>query len=168
MKSIFIGILVAVLAWVFMRLMRALALRRRQVRAPAPAPEDAPRSMPRIGTQGTVTKDQLRRLKAYHFEPSRMWSREEADLILDAVVYMRAAVLQVTGIVEAPEAIQNRTLAFVLSDDKLREYVRSWGRNRREKGLGDAPGSLTRNEHFERLATFITSISRESATQERT
>lgn len=154
MDSIVIGILVAVLAWLFMRHRRMRELRRRQARDPSPT--GTPRTMPRIGTQGSVTKDQLQRLKAFGFESSRMWSKEEADLILDSVVYLRAAVLQVTGDSEAREETQNQILAFILSDDKLREYIVSWGRNRRNKGSsGDAPDSLARNEHFERVAAFV-------------
>ena len=164
MDSIVIGILVAVLAWLFMRQRRARELLRRQARNPAPA--DTRRTMPRIGTQGSVTKDQLERLKAFHFEPSRMWSREEADLILDAVVYLRAAVLQVTGDGEIPEEIQNQILAFILSDDRLREYMTSWGQNRRNKGSAGAPDSLARNEHFERVAAFLTSNFQGRRTQE--
>ena len=121
-----------------------------------PAQTATPGTMPRIGMQGSITRDQRRRLKAFHFEPSRLWSKEEADLILDSVVYLRAAILQVTGDAEPPEQIQNRILAFILSDDKLREYIISWGQNRRNKG-STAPGSLARNEHFERIAAFITS-----------
>lgn len=166
MDSILLGILVAALAWLFMRHMRTRALRRLQPRNAAPT--DTPKTMPRIGIQGTVTKDQLERLKAFHFEPSRMWSKEEADLILDAVVYLRAAILQVTGDGEPEEDIQNRTLAFILSDDKLREFVMSWGRDQRNKGSGGTPGSLERNEHFERVATFLAGKFQESKTREQT
>lgn len=116
--------------------------------------------MPRIGIQGSVTKEQLRRLKELHFEPSRHWSKEEADLILDSVLYLRAAVFQVTGDRDAPEDFQNEVLAFILTDESLRDYIISWGRNRRSKRYSDEPGELVRNEHFERVAAFITSKSR--------
>ena len=157
MSSVVLGILVAVLAWLFMRTRRLRALQRQQAQNPAPA--EKPATMPRVGTPGSVTKDQLRRLKEFHFEPSRHWSREEADLILDSVVYLRAAIAQVTGTADAPEEFQNKILAFILTDERLREYITSWGQNRRNKGNLEEPGELVRNEHFERLAAFITANS---------
>ena len=122
--------------------------------------------MPRIGVQGSVTKDQLRRLKEFHFEPSRHWSKEEADLILDSVAYVRAAIFQLTGDRDAPEEFQNKVLAFILTNDSLREYIISWGQNRRSKGYSDEPGELVRNEHFERVAAFITSNARDGGERE--
>ena len=124
MSSVVLGILVAVLAWLFMRTRRLRALQRQQAQNPAPA--ENPATMPRVGTPGSVTKDQLRRLKEFHFDPSRHWSREEADLILDSVVYLRAAIAQVTETADAPEEFQNKILAFILTDERLREYITSW------------------------------------------
>lgn len=163
MNSALLGILVAALAWLFMRFMRARTLRRAQPRDRVPA--DTPRTMPRIGVQGSVTKDQLRRLKALDFQPSRMWSKEEADLILDATVYLRAAILQVTGDRDPPHEIQNQILAFILSDDQLREYMRDWGRDQRSKGSDEEPGTLDRNEQFERVAAFLAGKFQERKTQ---
>jgi len=159
MSSVVIGILVAVFVWLFMRVRRARALQRHQAKNPAPA--ENPATMPRIGIPGSVTKDQLRRLRELHFGPSRHWSREEADLILDSVVYLRAAILQVTGGSDTSEDLQNKILAFILTDEQLRGYIISWGQNRRNKGNFDEPGELVRNEHFERVAAFITGEARD-------
>ena len=164
MSSIVIGILVAVLVWLFLRVKRMRALQRQRARDPAPGSN--PGTMPRIGIHGTVTKAQLRRLKELHFEPSGHWSKEEADLILDSVVYLRAAILQVTADSDAPDEFQNQVLAFILSHESLREYVISWGRNRRNKGYCDEPGELVRNEHFERVAAFIKSNARDGSKRE--
>lgn len=110
--------------------------------------------MPRIGKPGTITPAQLQRLQAFHFEPSLEWSREEADLILDAVVYLRAAIEAVTNDRQPPEALQNEVLTFILSDEALRLHVLQWG-NERRKAPVNRREALPRDAHFARVAAFI-------------
>lgn len=104
--------------------------------------------MPRLGIPGTVTPGQLERLKALEFETSPHWSREEADLILDTVAYLRA-VLAACGEADPAVDLQNRLLIFILSDAALREHVMAWGRARRERGTDVA---VAREACFERVA----------------
>jgi hypothetical protein len=156
MESLLVAVLVAVLVWLVMR--HASIVRMRRLQARKTQPDEHARTMPRIGTPGTVTPAQLQRLKQYHFEAARWWSREEADLILDAVDYLRAAIAEVTGEQDAPEEVQNQLLTFMLSDEALRQYLVSWGNNRRNKGERGKPSRLARNEHYERVAGFIRSL----------
>lgn len=124
------------------------ALRARRLRARAAASSQSQPTMPRLGVPGTVTPGQLERLKALEFETSPHWSREEADLILDTVAYLRA-VLAARGEADPAVDLQNRLLVFILSDTALREHVMAWGRERRERAI-DVP--VARDTHFERVA----------------
>ena len=99
-------------------------------------------TMPRFGEPGTVTPEQLEHRHALGFEPSAHWSREEAELILHAVAYLREVLLAVKGPREAPIDLQNRLLVFILGDAELREAVRGWSGER-------PPG---RDALFERVA----------------
>ena len=126
-------------------------MRARRLRARAAASAQSQPTMPRLGVPGTATPGQLERLQALEFETSPHWSREEADLILDAVAYLRA-VLAVRGEADPAVDLQNRLLVFILSDAALREHVMAWGRERRERGT-DIP--VAREAHFERVAAFV-------------
>lgn len=147
MNSLIAGIAVAIAVWLVMR-----ARRLRQQSAKRGEPPRA--TMPRIGTPGSATPAQLERLKACHFEQVQGWSREEADLILDAVDYLRAALAEAGPPREAPEDLQNRLLALILGDAALREHVRAWGAARRHAGA-EAPARLERDAAFERVARVI-------------
>ncbi|HEX9836295.1 MAG TPA: hypothetical protein VGB90_05530 [Alphaproteobacteria bacterium] len=110
-------------------------------------------TMPRVGTPGTVTPDQLRALEAHSFAPDKGWSREEADLILDSVAYLRAVCAETTGNAQPDLEVQNEILRTILLDQDLRDYVRAWGERRREAGEADHnPSPLPRNNQFERVA----------------
>jgi hypothetical protein len=135
LESLLLAILVAAIVWLVMRHGRTL-------RRPAPARP----TMPRIGTPGTVTPEQLERLKALEFEPASDWSREEADLLLHAVDYLRQVILAVRGDADPPIELQNRLLVFILSDAALRERVAAWA-------ASGAAAPLERDTEFERVAT---------------
>ena len=135
MDSFLLAILVAAIVWLVMRHGRTLR------RAPPVRP-----TMRRVGTPGTVTPEQLARLKALEFEPSPDWSREEADLILHAVDYLRQVILAVRGDADPSIELQNRLLVFILSDASLRDRVGAWGASR----AGDS--ALERDAAFERVA----------------
>ena len=137
MENILLAVVIGFAVWWFMRNARMMRARRQQLSQPRPDPEggDAPqpKSMPRIGVPGTITREQMARLRENDFEPLRQWSREEAQLVLDAVTYLRAAIRMVTGEVGAPIEIQNNILGFILGDDELREICDSlwWSLPRR-------------------------------------
>ena len=59
---------------------------------------------------------------------------------------------------DAPDTIQNQILAFILTDEELRDYMLAWGDNRRNKGIDGPPGELTKNEHYQKIAEFIESL----------
>lgn len=130
LESLVAAILVAAVVWLLMRHARA----RRQSRVP---------TMPRMGAPATVTREQIARLQSLHFEPSTSWSREEADLILDAVAYLREVILAVSGQADPPIELQNRLLVLILSDGELRAHVRGWR------------SPLARDRCFERVAAAI-------------
>lgn len=155
MDSILLAVAVGVLVWLLMRRLRMKKLREIQARQSAGGEASEPKTMPRVGTPGTITRDQIARLKQMNFEPDRRWSSEEAQLIIDTVVYLRAAIKQETGESDAPLEIQNNVLAFILTDETLREYLMSWGQNRARRGVSDEEPELRRNEHYERVAEHI-------------
>jgi hypothetical protein len=122
----------------------------------APHPDEANRTqaarMPRIGTPGTVTKDQRERLRAKGFEPSKHWSIEEADLVLDTVVYLRGVWNKAVSKQTAPVEIQNHLLAYILTDTEMREYIRRWSTENKDKDSGSKP-AFPRTKIFERVAS---------------
>ncbi len=123
--------------------------------AKQPARHDAPRSMPRFGEPGSMTANQARALRRNNFQPDRQWSFEEAAVILDAVIYMRAVCRDVAGPDDGPPplAVQNALLRFILTDQDLRDYVRKWGAVRRDEGADDDDDpELMRNNQYERVA----------------
>lgn len=155
-ESLILAVGISVLVWLMMRRTtlkrRRLAEQRRQQAPGAPVEQ---RTMPRYGTPGTVTRDQLKALKANNFEPSRHWSREEAALILDALTYARTAIRERTGETEAPIGIQNNVLQFILGDEELREHVRDHGLNRTRAEEESGPLTPKRDERFERILDYV-------------
>ena len=75
------------------------------------------------------------------------WSKEEAQLILDTVTYLRAVIYMVTDEASPPIEVQNEILKFILTDQELREYVYEWGLNR-TRDEHDPQPVLERNEAF--------------------
>ncbi len=133
---------------------------KRRMAQPAPDAEAGaapqPKSMPRFGIAGTITRQQTALLKHNEFEPNRQWSKEEAQLVIDAVTYLRAAIRTVTGETGAPIEIQNSILGFILGDDDLRDDVLDWGLNRtHEEEDAGADVDLPDDETFERIAGHI-------------
>lgn len=157
MDSILLAAAIAVAVWLFMRRARMTRARQQQRARAAQADEtgDAQQSMPRIGTPGTITRLQQQALKDQLFEPSRLWSKEEAALILDAVSYLRTVIEDVTGDANPPLEIQNKVLGLILTDEELREFILDMERNRtREEEAMETP-PVPRDQHFERVAGFV-------------
>lgn len=152
MESLLLGVTVCVFVWLFMR---RLNMRRQQVAAARTGSDEMqPKTMPRTGTPGTVTPDQLKALRANNFEPSRLWSREEAGLILDALALGRAAIEDETGESDAPLEVQNKVLHFVLGDDELRASLLDWQRNRTRED--EARGALLpKDESYSRIRAYV-------------
>lgn len=120
-------------------------------------PETQRREMPRIGEPGTITFNQMRALQRNDFKPDKGWSREEADLILDAVKYLRAVCRDVGEEDDGPPPleVQNALLRFVLTEQDIRDHVRKWGDERRQAGLdnfSDDEPVLARNNQYARVA----------------
>lgn len=102
--------------------------------AEAPLEVDLPQ-MPRIGKAGSATGTQIDELVANRFSPAppcrdlHEYSAEEAQLLLDGLGYLRAAVAQITGEDEvAPAEIENEILAVLLADPDTREAVGRWSK----------------------------------------
>ena len=163
MESILLAVVVALAVWLFMRNARAMRQRQRRHRQAPPPPRagDAPepKSMPRFGAAGTITRQQMVQLKQNDFEPHREWSKEEAQLILDSVTYLRAAIRMVTGEAGAPTEVQNNVLAFILGDDDLRDSVLDWGINRtREEEDAGEDAELPSDQTFQRIGDHIRAL----------
>ncbi len=158
MESILLAVIIGLAVWLFMKNARTMRERRDRLRQPPPDEGDAPqpKSMPRFGVPRTITREQMARLKENDFEPHRQWSKDEAQLILDSVTYLRAAVRMVTGESGAPIEIQNNILGYILGDDELRDDILDWGLNRtqEEEDTGDEV-ELPPDETFERIASHI-------------
>jgi hypothetical protein len=157
MNSLLVALIVGALAWLYMRrLNQWRAQRRAQARAAEEPQEPQETStMPRLGSPGSITRDQIAALRENDFEPSRMWSREEADLVLDSVRYLRAVIREETGDTDAPVEVQNKILAFILGDEPLRDYVMSWALNRTREEEAASSVRLEDNEHHRRIAEFV-------------
>ncbi|MEK9646809.1 MAG: hypothetical protein VW547_14830 [Alphaproteobacteria bacterium] len=157
MESLIFALVICLTVYMFLRRMRMMKEQKRrqaeEIERGGPAPE--PESMPRLGTPGTVTREQIRLLKENDFEPSRLWSKEEAQLILDTVTYLRAVIYMVTGETDAPLEVQNEILKKILTDDELRAYVYEWGLNRtREEDTSPQP-VLDRDEAFAKVEAAV-------------
>ena len=158
MESIFLAVIIGVAVWLFMKNARMMRERRRLKSQPPPESGDTleQKSMPRMGKPGSITRQQMALLKDSDFEPDRRWSHEEAQLVIDAVTYLRAAIRTVTGETGAPIEIQNRILAFILGDEEVRETIFDWGRNRtRDEEDAGEDVELPSDETFQRIAAYI-------------
>lgn len=157
MENLIFAVVVGLTVYLFVRRMRMLKeQKRRQAKESADGgPPAEPSTMPRLGTPGTITRDQMKQLRENDFEPSRLWSREEAQLIIDSVTYLRAAVYMVTGETDAPLDVQNKLLKIILTDDELREYMFDWGLNLPRDA--EAPGlpALERDDAFGKVERAI-------------
>lgn len=160
MESIILAVCVALFVWLFMRRqrMRKEQALRNQQEAQTNGPPQEPKSMPRLGKAGSITKDQLKALKDKDFEPSRIWSKEEAQLILDAVDYLRAVIGRETGEKNPPMDVQNQVLGFILSDEALREFLVDRARNLTREELERGRLEPEQDEHYTRIAEFVTDL----------
>lgn len=156
-ESLVFALVIGLTVYLFMRRMKLLKQQKRrkaeekELGGPPPEPE----SMPRLGAPGTITREQTKLLKENDFEPSRLWSREEAQLILDTVTYMRAAIYMITKEADPPIEVQNSVMKAILTDDMLREYVYEWGLNRgRDDAAAERP-ELERDEAFAKVEAAI-------------
>ena len=98
-ESLIFAAVIGLTIYLFMRRIKIMKVRKRLIaeQAASGEPPEDPGSMPRLGNPGTITREQTKLLKENDFEPSRLWSTEEAKLILDAVTYQRAVIYMATG-----------------------------------------------------------------------
>jgi hypothetical protein len=105
--------------------------------------------MARQGRPGSITDDQVEAREAERFlvpAPLRRLddlSTEEAQAVLDALAYLRAAVTQITSEDNAPTGIENELLATVLTDEAFVAHVGGWSRSGRPLPLKPG-GNLNR------------------------
>jgi len=164
MDSIILGILFALAVWIFMKqrqgnskgLFGGLLTGSRSQGQPKPPQRQ--REIPRIGTPGTITDEQIDALKQNFFEPSKKWSFEEASLTIDSVTYLRGVCKEVLGNEQPPFELQNELLAFILQNQDLRDYVRKWGEDRRQEGIKEKATKLKQNHQFKRIAKKATDL----------
>jgi len=155
-NSLTVALALGIAAFIFIRMRRRRRAGGKTSAAAARPAAQAP-AMPRVGTPGTITFNQIQALKRNSFAPDKSWSKEEAALILDAVTYLRAVCRTVAGDEDGPPPleVQNALLVVVLTTEDVRDYVRKWGEERRAAGLdefaNDEP-ELVRNNQFERVA----------------
>ena len=149
MENLIFAAVIGLTVYLFMRRLKIMkAQKRRQAEEAENGPPEDPGSMPRLGNPGTITREQIKLLKENDFEPSRLWSKEEAKLILDTVTYQRAVIYMTTGETDPPIEVQNKLIKLILGTDEIREYVYEWGLNRtREEDSAPQP-VLEKNEHF--------------------
>lgn len=156
-ESLIFAAVIGLTVYLFMRRMRLLKEQKRRQAHEAEhggPPEEAP-SMPRLGQPGTVTRDQMKQLKDNDFEPSRQWSKEEAQLILDTVTYLRAVIYLTTEETDPPIEVQNNLLKFILTDEELREYVYEWGLNRTREDDAAPQPVLERDDVYARVEAAV-------------
>ena len=165
MDSLLIAVAVGLAVWLLMR--RAVYRRarrqmemRRQPAAPGadPSPPEGQKTMPRLGVPGTITRAQMAALRALDFEPMRQWSKEEAQLILDTVVYFRAVIFDETGDDNPPLEVQNRLLGLILTDEELRDSILEWSLNRTREEEEAERIVLPRDETYDRVADEIAEL----------
>jgi hypothetical protein len=160
MESLIFAAVIGLTVYLFMRRMKIMkAKKRRQAEqaASGESPEDTG-SMPRLGNPGTITREQIKLLKENDFEPSRLWSAEEAKLILDSVIYQRAVIYMTTGEADPPIDVQNQLMKLILGTDEIRDYVYEWGLNRtRDEDSAPQP-VLERNEVFARIEAEVLAL----------
>jgi len=156
LENLILAALVSVTVWLMMRRWRLNRIRKQ---AALETTQSGPRpTMPRMGTPGTVTNDQIKVLKEYNFEPSPQWSVEEAALILAGATYARAVLTEVTGRREHPVEVQNLTFTFIMGDEALRQYVADWARNLSRLRATDQVPPPKHNEQFQRVAAYVRSL----------
>ena len=155
-ENLIFAAVIGLTVFLFMRRLRLMREQRRRQQQQAMNDDSVdPGSMPRLGSPGTITREQMRELRKNHFEPSRLWSREEAQLILDAVAYLRTVIYIATREIDPPVDIQNHLLKLILSDDDAREYVREWGLNRTHADEEAEHPELERNEVFRKVEAAV-------------
>jgi len=156
-ESLIFALVIGLTVYMFMRRLRSIK-RDKQIRAEKieqPETPADPGSMPRIGSPGTITRDQIKLLKEYDFEPSRIWSKEEAQLILDTVNYLRSVIYNCTQEKDPPIEVQNNILKFILTDEGLRDYVYQWGMNRTRDDETKTTTELPRDEYYKRIEVAV-------------
>ncbi|MEK9685260.1 MAG: hypothetical protein VW226_11985 [Rhodospirillaceae bacterium] len=116
------------------------------------------REMPRLGSPGTVTFNQIQALQRNNFQPDKNWSKEEAALILDGVKYLRCICRDISKSDPddgpPPLEIQNELLRVILTEQDIRDHVRKWGEERRASGFSefdDDEPDLDKNRQYERV-----------------
>ncbi len=145
-------------AWILFKIHRRRGATRSLVDRPARprAAANPARSMPRMGKLGTMSFNQEQALRHNNFIPDKRWSFEEAALLLDGVAYLHAVCREVADDADgpAPLEVQNELLRFILTEQDLRDHVRSWGERRREDGVAQAaePGEVPHNRQYDRIA----------------
>ena len=157
-ESLIFALVIALTVYMFMRRLRMIKQQKKlkaEEEARGGVPPEDPGSMPRLGTPGTITRDQIKQLKDNDFTPERQWSKEEAQLILDTVTYLRAVIYMVTDEASPPIEVQNEILKFILTDQELREYVYEWGLNRTRDEHAAPQPVLERNEAFSKVEAAV-------------
>lgn len=157
MESLIFAAVIGLTIYLFMRRIKVMKEQKRRLAEQAAngGPPEDPGSMPRLGSPGTITRAQIKLLKENDFEPSRLWSTEEAKLILDAVTYQRAVIYMTTGETDPPIDVQNQLMKLILGTDDIREYVYEWGLNRTRDEDASPQPVLERNEYFERVEAEV-------------
>jgi hypothetical protein len=151
-NALFYAICAAGVAFIMFRPRKGRPRRSLFRRAQSNEATDANSSMPRVGVPHTVTIAQLDQLERFNFPRERSWSREEADLILDSVVYLRGVCAETIDDPEPELRVQNELLKTILTDQDLRDYIRAWGERRRaEDAQFTDPRPMTHNNQYERV-----------------
>ncbi|PPR12038.1 MAG: hypothetical protein CFH41_00071 [Alphaproteobacteria bacterium MarineAlpha11_Bin1] len=157
-ESLIFALVIALTVYMFMRRLRMMKKQKR-IRAEegtgSKRPLDDPGSMPRLGSPGTITREQIKQLKNNDFTPERQWSKEEAQLILDTVTYLRAVIYEATGEATAPIDVQNQILKFILTDNCLREYVYEWGLNQTRDDKAAPQPTLDHDEFYQQVEAEV-------------
>jgi len=146
-NSIIVGTMVALIAWLSVRAVRRMKAKHAYLRSEADK-----KAIPRIGTQGTITKEQAEQLRKTFFEPMKDWSFEEAQLFLDTTTYLRAIFSEATRLSNPSLEMQNALFGFILRDEKLRDYMLRWGKERRNRGADNEAAELPHDAEFKRIA----------------
>ncbi len=159
-ESLIFAAVIGLTIYLFMRRVKIMKAQKRRLveQAASGEPPEDPGSMPRLGNPGTITREQTKLLKQNDFEPSRLWSTEEAKLILDAVTYQRAVIYMTTGEADPPIDVQNQLMKLILGNDDLREYVYEWGLNRSRDEDASPQPVLERNGYFEQVEAEVLAL----------
>jgi hypothetical protein len=147
MNGIIIGIVVAFIVWLSIRGGRRMKEKKARFKS-----EAEKKVIPRIGTAGTITEEQAEELRKNNFEPLKDWSFEEAALMLDTTTYLRAVFSEAADLKAPLVEMQNELLVFILNDEQLRDYVRRWGEERRNRESNGEVAELPHDAEFERIA----------------